>query len=80
MHIHFHFHAAYFVDYNSVSVDTSVMSFEADEENMEQIRRTFHDEHREIMWEDGKGISVECDDNKALARFTETCENFASPF
>lgn len=80
MHIHLHFHASYYVDSNSVSVDTSVAMFDSDGEYLTQEIKVLHDDHREIMWEEGKGISVACAAQKALSRFTETCENYASPF
>jgi len=80
VHIHIHFHASYDVEADSVRYDAVVTSWNFGERYDVQDKRVIHQEAKEIIWEDGKEVSIRCAVQKALARYFEACENVSSPF
>jgi len=79
-YVHLTLHAAYHVEANSAWVDAAVAVLDSATRCPADARRELHSEHKEILWEDGKAVSISCAAQKALSRFYEGCENLASPF
>lgn len=75
----FNYSCTFHPDSNSAHETIVVSELWDDVEGRTEHRR-LHELQRELLWEDGKAVSMAFDFNKALSRFAEACGRLVDPF
>lgn len=73
------FEAVYYVDQDSVRVQTHVTDLYGPSFD-QAVATRLHEAQRELLWEVGKAVSVSCSFQKAFSRWQEACSAISDPF
>lgn len=78
MLIHLNYHAVYYPESDSLKVDTMVAKWTTGIDGVapEQIHR----ENRELLWKEGKLISLQTSFSRSVMRFVDACMVYTDPF
>lgn len=77
--VHFNFHVSFYPDSNS-ACESIYIARVLNPGSPERESTKVHELNRELLWAEGKALSMAFDFNKALDRFAEACSQLVNPF